>query len=108
MLYSKWQFSDDWGHTKGKWHPYGLCMRVMFFVSLFIVQFYPSDYKDYILAGAINIMLWEVAINILALKKPWYYKGVASKIDTKVGRKKWWFYFGFLAGAIIFKIIKPF
>ena len=105
VLYSKWQFSDDRGLSQGKWHPFGLCMRVTFFAALFTTQHYPSRIDDYILAGVINIILFEIGINIIALKHSWKHVGTTSRFDRRLGKAKWWIYFGLLAGAIIFKIL---
>ena len=104
VLYSKWQFSDDWGLSSGKWHPYGMIMRILAIVSPFICQIYPGTWPDYLLSGALNILLWEIGINIISLKKPWNYVGSTSKLDIELGYKKWFVYFGFLVIGIIARI----
>lgn len=102
VLYSKWQFSEVRGESEGKWHPYGMIMRWMLFLTPFVMQYFPNNWKDYLLAGAINIILWEFGINKLALNKHLLYKG---KIDEKLGKKKWWIYFGFLLLTLIIKYV---
>ena len=80
-------------------------MRVIFFAALFTTQYYPSRIDDYVLAGVINILLFEIGINIIALKHSWKHVGTESEMDKRLGRIKWWIYFGLLAGAITFKIL---
>ena len=105
VFYSKWQFSDDRGLSSGKWHSYGMIMRILSVVSPFLCQLYPEYWADYLLSGALNIVLWEVGINVIALNKAWYHIGTTSDFDIKLGYKKWLFYFGFLVAAIIVRII---
>jgi hypothetical protein len=52
----------------------------------------------------LNILLWEIGINIISLKKPWNYIGSTSKLDIELGYKKWLLYFGFLVIGIIARI----
>ena len=80
-------------------------MRVIFFAALFTTQYYPSRIDDYILAGTINILLFEIGINIIALKSKWKHIGTTSDTDKKLGKVKWWICFGLLAGAIIYKFL---
>ncbi len=104
-LYTKYQISDDRGYTQGKWHPYGLLIRWTFFAALYLIGRYPSPLEDYILAGTINILLWEISVNILALQQKWHHVGTTSNLDKWLGKKKWLVYFVLLAGAITFKIL---
>ena len=105
VLYSKWQFSDDWGLSSGKWHPYGMIMRVLAVITPFLCQLYPGTWSDYLLSGAINVVLWELGINVIALNKPLFYIGSTAEMDIKLGYKKWLLYFGFLLVAIVVRIL---
>ena len=104
VFYSKWQFSDDRGETSGRWHGWGLAMRASTFVGAFIMQMFPSSWQDYLLAGAICCIVWEIGINVIALAVKWYYVGSTSKLDIKFRKYHWFLYFGFLAIAILIKI----
>jgi len=104
VLYSKWQFSDDRGLSSGKWHPYGMIMRALAIVSPFLCQMFPGSWQDYLLSGAINIIVWEILINIIALGKKWWYVGVTSMIDLKLRKIKWKVYFAFLIVSLIVKL----
>jgi hypothetical protein len=97
-MYSKYQFKGT-----SEWHPYGMLMRIFAIVAPFIMQYKSSSWKDYFLAGAINIILWEVLINKIALKKEWLYVGTTSKLDIHLKKYKWLLYFGLLILAIIIK-----
>ena len=105
VLYSKWQFSDDRGLSQGKWHPYGLLARVVFGVTAYISSIYPSPLPDYILSCVINVILWDIGLNMIALKKEWDYVGEESYWDKKVGRHKWKVYGWLLAVATLFKLL---
>jgi hypothetical protein len=104
VLYTKWQFSDDKGLTSGKWHPFGMIMRALAIVSPFLCQLFPGTWQDYLLAGTINIVLWEILINIIALGKKWWYIGITSKFDIKLSKTKWFIYFSLLLATILVKI----
>ncbi len=105
VIYQKWQFSDDRGKTQGKWHTYGMFLRLWFFIALFVTKYYPSEMEDFVLAGAINIVLWEVGVNIFSLNEKWNHVGTTSVIDVKLGKKKWWIFFGMLGAAVAFKLL---
>ena len=104
VLYTRWQFSDDRGLSSGKWHPYGMIMRMLVIISPFVCGLYPNDWKDYLVAGALNIVLWELAINKIALQMKWFYVGTTSSLDIKLGKAKWFIYFGFLLLALIIRL----
>lgn len=99
-MYSRFQFEDDRGKSVGKWHPFGFLMRGTFFAALFT---YPS-YQDIILSGTINIIVFEIGINIIALHKNIFYAGQTSQMDKVLGNWKWLICAVFLAGGIITKI----
>ena len=104
VIYSKWQFSDDKGETSGKWHGWGLAMRASTFVGAFIMQMFPSSWQDYLLAGALCCVAWEIGINVIALAVKWYYVGSTSKMDIKFRKYHWLIYFGFLSIGILIRI----
>lgn len=105
VVYSKWQFSDDRGETSGKWHGWGLAMRASIFIGCFTMQKFPSSFEDYLLAGAICCVLWEIGINVIALAQKPLYIGGTSKMDIKFRKYHWLIYFGFLAISILIKIL---
>jgi hypothetical protein len=105
VLYTRWQFSDDRGLSSGKWHPYGMLMRALAIVTPFLCTLHPNNWKDYLLAGGINIVLWEILINKIALNTKWSHVGTTSALDVKFGKAKWYIYFGFLLLTIIIRLI---
>ncbi len=104
IFYSKYQFKHAVDRKTYEWKKYGASMRVLFFVSCFLVQFFQSDWKDYLLAGSINILLFEIGINVIALQMPVFYNGTTGMIDKKLGSTKWYLMFGLLILSIILKI----
>lgn len=106
-MYSKYQFEDEkagWSQSKGKWHPYGMIMRLLFFAGLLLYKFFPFDYWDLLLSGVICIILWDVGINVFALRVKWDYVGKTDNIDKKVGKIKWYIYIVMLISSIFGKI----
>lgn len=109
IYYSKYQFEDDRGASQGKWHIYGMIMRILAVVSPFIMQLYPATWDDYLLAGIVNIIVWEAGINLIALRKKWHYQGKTSYWDKFFGDYEWWIYgliLAIAAGVKIFMTIK--
>jgi hypothetical protein len=109
VLYSKYQFEEREKKSFGKWHLWGWMMRVIFFLPFIILSFFPginitAHKSDVILAGAINILLWEVLINLVALHATFFHVGTVAKTDIKLGQIKWALCFLFLILAIIYKI----
>ena len=105
VVYSKWQFSDDRGDTSGKWHPWGAALRALLFVTAYIMQKFPASWQDYLLAGSICMLAWEIGINLIALiKVKWNYVGTTAKTDIKFRKYHWLFYFGFLGISILIRI----
>ena len=105
VMYSKYQFEELQQLSKGKWHTWGITARILAFVIPFVMQYFNSSWSDYVLAGVINILLFEFLINKVALKKDWFYTGTTSAIDVKYGNKKWQIYFSLLILAILIKIV---
>lgn len=104
VFYSKWQFSDDRGESQGKWHSSGMIMRMLAVASPFLCQLYPSEWQDYLLVGAINILLWELLINKIALNQKWLHVGTTAKTDIFLGKKKWLVYAVILLVTIVIKL----
>ena len=100
VYYSKWQFANG---KAGKWHTYGFVMRALAVATPFIVQYYPASWQDYLLAGTINILLWELLINKIALGVHWFHIGTTSTLDKTLGKSKWIIY---TIPAIIALVIK--
>jgi hypothetical protein len=106
VLYSKWQFIDDRGGPSGKWHPYGMIMRALAVITPYLAANYGStDWKNYLLIGSINIVLWEIAINVIALGQKWWHVGTTAKFDIKLKSWKWVVYFGLLITALIIRFL---
>lgn len=104
VVYQKWQFIDDKGGVSGKWHLWGALLRASLFLFGYLLQKYPSTWKDYLLSGAICIVLFEVGINIIALNQKWNYVGFTSEFDKKLSIYKWVIMGVFLVTALIIKI----
>lgn len=113
VYYSKWQFNERINairsqHTfmsiaNKKWHVYGMLMRLLAIVTPFILQYYSGTWQDYLLAGSINILAWELLINKIALSKEWFYVGKTAKTDKYLGKYKWHLAFILLIVATIIK-----
>lgn len=89
VIYQKWQFIDDCGGVSGKWHKWGALLRVILFGGGYLLQKFPSTWQDYIFAASINILMWEILINIVALKQHWWYNGSTASFDKILGQYKW-------------------
>ena len=101
VYYSKWQFVNG---RAGKWHVYGFLMRALAIFTPFIVQYFSATWQDYLLAGTINILLWELLINKVALNVDWFHTGTTSTLDKTLGKLKWIIYTIPLITACIIKI----
>lgn len=105
-FYTKYQFQDEklgFAHSKGLWHKYGLAMRLMIAGAFVAAQFVSFTWKDMYLAGSIDMPLWDILINVVALNMPWNYNGSTSKTDKLMKKGKWLFYAVNLIAAIIVK-----
>ena len=102
VISQKYQILDLKGKRNTKWKGWNNCTRIGIFVICYLCQLFPSGIKDYILAGAINIFLFEVLINVIALQMPLFYVGKSSGFD-KLGNKKWYIMLAVLAVAIFVK-----
>ena len=103
VLYQKHQFSDSFRLRNIKWKYYGNAMKVLFFAAPFLMQRYPAGWQDYLLAGVISILLFEMLINVIALKKNLLFIGSSSATD-KLGKWKWIIMFALLLVTIFIKI----
>ncbi len=105
VYYTKWQFVDERGGEAGKWHPLGMVMRLLMFVTPFAMQYFPASWQDYLLSGAINVFLWDILINKIALGVDWFYIGATSELDKKQGSRKWFIYFMLIAVSLLLKLM---
>lgn len=91
-MYSKYQFEDvklGWSKAKGKWHVYGALMRMVFVITFVLQVYFPAKVIDILLAAALNLPLWDIGINKIALRYKWNYMGSISHFDRIVGKWKW-------------------
>lgn len=105
VFYSKYQFQDLKNTRNTKWKTWGVLMRTLFFISTFLLQLFPNSWQDYLLAGSINILLFEIGINVIALNAPVFWKGYSGKLDIYLGNKKWFLIFALILTSLIIKII---
>lgn len=103
VMSQKYQIKDLKGKRNTTWKTWNNFVRVGIFVICFLVQKYPSPLTDYVLAGAINILAFELLINVVALEMPLLYVGKSSDFDS-LGKKKWLIMVVALAVAIVIKI----
>jgi len=103
VLSQKFQIKDLKGKRNTTWKTWNNFLRVGIFATCFLLQLFPSHWQDYLLAGAINILLFELLINKIALEMDWFYVGKSSNFD-KLGKKKWFIMAGILAVTIFIKI----
>lgn len=82
VYYAKYQFIDG---RKGLWHFYGLVMRLSFWAAMLTRH----QWQDVLLASAICLWIYEVGINVIALKQKPLYCGTTSTMDIHFGKKKW-------------------
>lgn len=109
IFYSKFQFEDEkagWTASKSEWHPFGMAMRILFFGALILFKYFPFDWCDLILCGVINIILFDIGINVIALHVKWNYEGVTSVLDKSIGKIKWYVYALLLVSSALMKILK--
>jgi len=105
VFYSKYQFKDLKQVRNIQWKVWGVAMRVLLFLGCYAMQFFPSHWKDYLLAGSLNIALFEWGINVIALNAPSIlWAGYSSKIDNALGKWKWYIMGIFILITILIKI----
>lgn len=104
VLYSKYQFKHALDRKTYEWKKFGASMRAVFFISCYLIQLFPASWKDYLLAGSINILLFEIGINVIALDMPIFYNGTTGMLDKKLKSTKWYLMFGLLLLSIIIKL----
>lgn len=106
-IYSKWQFVDDAGGVSGKWHPWGAWMRFIACLTPFITSLFPMQWQNWLLATVIQLPVWDLGINIIALHVKALYLGTSAKTD-QLKAKKWLLYLIALIAAILVKIFFKF
>lgn len=103
-IYSKWQFSDDRGESQGKWHGWGMIMRILVPLMCVSCSLWPAKWQDILLALSINCFVWDIGINLIALHVRALYTGSTDKFDIKLSGKKWLLYLILLVGSLTIKI----
>ena len=104
IFYSKYQFKHAIDRNTYDWKKYGASMRAFIFISCYLMQLFPASWRDYLLAGSINILLFEIGINVIALDMPIFYNGTTGMLDKKLKSTKWYLMFGLLLLSIIIKL----
>ena len=99
VLSQKYQIKDLKGKRNTTWKTWNNFVRIGIFVICYLMQLFPSHWQDYFLAGTINILLFEMLINVVALQMPLLYVGKSSEFD-KLGMKKWYLMLGLLLISI--------
>lgn len=102
VLYQKYQFKNG---TAGKWHFWGWIEIIVFFLAFLLYRYFPFSWADFFLSGAICMVGYPIAVNMIALSKSVFYVGNTSEIDKRFGKKQWFVYFGILIAASIFKLL---
>lgn len=117
VYYSKFQLMDLRGYSKTKtrntkWKPFGAALRILFFVSCYVVQqYFPASWQDYLLAGTINMFLFPLLLNWLAynLDKGLWYTGSEISgggwIDKTFGKLQWFIFGGLIISSLIIKLL---
>lgn len=83
-----------------------MIMRALAVITPYLAANYGStDWTDYLLIGAINIIFWEIGINIIALGQKWWHVGTTAQFDIKLKSWKWILMFILLVGSVILKIL---
>lgn len=102
VFYTKYQLKDLSipANPSGKWHIYGFIMRASFFLSLFFTY----KWQDTVLAIVIGVWLFEIGINVVALKQAPLYVGKTSTLDKVFGKGKWIYLAVILAIAILIRV----
>ncbi len=94
VYYSKYQFING---RAGNWHLFGLLMRITVFIPFFLGS---VRLTEILLAVAINAPLFDIGINLIALKQKWNYVGTTSTLDQTFGKIKWYIYLVALLVAV--------
>jgi hypothetical protein len=115
-FYSKWQFDEaikisagtmTYANAPRKWHPYGGFMRFDVFVCISVEHAFPSYWADIFASAVINVILWDVLMNVVVLKVKAFYNGTTAKTD-KLGNIKWYSYAVLFVAAVIYKLTQLF
>ena len=107
-FYTKFQLIDvkmEKGSPR-RWHPFGWLMRATVFA---IPAYYGWTEThplliDVLLSAAINILLFEVLVNMIALHQSIFYIGGTAGLDKAFGKFKWVAYGALLVTAAIARV----
>ena len=103
VLYQKFQLQDLKSTRNVVWKTWAVVMKAIFFAAVWVAQQNHSAWQDFLLAGAICILVFEIGINVIALKQGVFYVGKSSKTDS-LGKWKWIGFFIILAATIFIKL----
>lgn len=110
VYYQKYQFMEVRGQNPQEasrmWHRLGMFMRFIV-LAAFLIPLWPAlapTIQDIILAGAINIFVWDMGINKIALNVSIWHLGTTAVKDKLIGKHQWKIYTVILAIAILIKI----
>lgn len=109
-MYFKYQNQDEadgWGgYNKPDrlWHLWGGVQRRSVDALLMAAAILGSAWQDVLLSTMIQLPLYDISINLLALGKPALYPGSSTEYDKRLGMLKWPMYLVFIAGAVAVKV----
>lgn len=85
------------------WKSWANVMKVIAFVMYELGKHFPATWQDYLLAGSICILLFELATNKIGLNRELFFIGASSKTE-KLKKWKWYLSFALLIISITIKI----
>lgn len=89
VLYQKFQLKDLASKRNLIWKHYGVIIRIWFFISAYIFEYPKGQWQDYLIAGVLNEIIFELLINKIALKQSFWFVGSSSAWDNILGKRKW-------------------
>lgn len=109
VLYTRFQLIDvkmEKGSPR-RWHPFGWVMRatVVAIPMYYALTHTFPRWQDVLLAACINILVFEVGINVIALHKDFLYNGGTAQLDKRLGKWKWVVYLLALIGSAIIEAV---
>jgi hypothetical protein len=104
-FYTKYQLKDLWSNRKFEWKRWGMLMRALIIFGLFEMQYFKVNWQNGLLCGVLNIIIFEIGINLIALNKSVFYVGTTGQIDKHLGSKKWIIYIILLLSSIAILIL---
>ena len=107
VMYSKYQFEEQQGKSVGKWHGWGMVMRLLIFVIMAYCCHFTPTFKDVLLSATLSWLLWDIGINTIALRMPLFYSSNAHRwsIDRALRKVKWYLYLAAIIGAVLFRVL---